>query len=215
MEYLTGYVWQKSKDCALVEGETEKKRKYSILLYQVIYAGRNTVFSCVCGNDAVGSRVTEELKSWFLERGEFLFGNKKGRRSIGKELKLVLKKWYREEIRISGILIVDQECWVILGKENFVCFFNRRFQKTHCKKLKKHSDEPLEILRADVQKSVGFLLGNREFTEQISKDAMLQCLAAQDIIREEQITGRLRELAEESKEKGYEGEGAAVYIKTE
>lgn len=217
MKYLTDYIWRKK------EAEPGKN---SILLLQVIYAGCSVVLACVLGNDMVGGYVTGGLKKWLLERGEVLFGKNGRKREILKELKLQLEKMYEdagrylykndtgEKIAFSGILIADQDCWVILGEESCIYFLNKRFQRTHCKRIQRRSSDPVEIIPGHIQRSVGLLLGNADFLERVSKEAIMQCSAVQDINRETQIGNRLKELTEESRGNGFMEECAAVYIKS-
>lgn len=224
MKYLTGYVWQASQDT----GTQKTPRENSILLQQVSYGRCNVVLACVIGGGVVGGYVTSGLKAWLMNRGKALFGKKVEERVVQKELEKELERLYGEvsrymcrekneiqvPIALSGILIADQDCWVMQGEQSSLFLLNRRFQRTHCKEIENTGSDSLQVTVGRIQKCVGVLLGNHKFLQSVSQEAVKQCLAAQDIAREEQIGLRLKELAEESRRQEYPEECSAVYIRT-
>lgn len=224
MKYLTGYVWQAPQS----EGTQKAFRESSILLQEVSYGRCNVVLACVIGGGVVGGYVASGLKAWLMDRGKALFGKKVEERMVQKEIEKVLERLYAEgrrymlrekddnhvPVSLSGILIADQDCWVIQGEESSLFILNRRFQRTHCKEIGNTGNTFFTVNVGRIQKCVGVLLGNRRFLQSVSGEAVKQCLAAQDIVREEQIALRLKELAEESRRQKYSEECSAVYLRS-
>lgn len=224
MKYLTNYVWQAPQGA----GTQEILRESSILLQQVCFGRCNVVLACVIGGGVVGGYVTSGLKAWLMNRGKALFGRRVEERMVQKELEKKLKELYGEvnlylyreknesriQIALSGILIADQDCWVIQGEESSLFLLNRRFQRTHCKEIENNGSGSFRVAAGRIQKCVGVLLGNHKFLQSVSGEAVKQCLAAQDIVREKQIGLRLKELAEESRRQEYWEECSAVYIRS-
>lgn len=224
MKYLTGYVWQAPQGT----GTQETPRESSILLQQVSFGRCNVVLACVIGPGVVGGYVTSGMKAWLMNRGNALFGKQVEERVVQKEVEKELERLYGEvsryicrekkdkqvRIDVSGILIADQDCWVIQGEESSLFLLNRRFQRTHCKEIENTGSGYLRVTAGRIQKCVGVLIGNQKFLQSISGEAVKQCLAAQDIVREEQIGLRLKELAEESRRQEYVEECSAVYIRS-
>ncbi len=224
MKYLTGYVWQASQGL----GTQKTPRESSILLQQVSFGRCNVVLACVIGPGVVGGYVTSGMKAWLMDRGKALFGKQVEERVVQKEVEKELERLYGEvsryickekmdkqvRIDVSGILIAEQDCWVIQGEESSSFLLNRCFQRTHCKEIENTGRGYLRVTAGHIQKCVGVLLGTNKFLKSISGEAVKQCLAAQDIVREEQIGLRLKELAEESRRQGYSEECSAVYIRS-
>ena len=115
---------------------------------------------------------------------------------------------------MSGMLIADQECWLMQSGESSLILLNRRFQRTHYKCFQSKESDSVKVIEAEIEKCVGVLLGNSAFLQQIPKETILQCLAPQDIFKEEQIDRRLAEMTEESRRLGYMQECSAVYIRS-
>lgn len=231
MKYITGYV-------RLSDGISRD----SILLQQIRYGRCNVVLACVCEGGVIGANVTKQMKLWLAERGTDLFGKKSDYNRIRKEMERKLLQWQadvqmrmatekrfaahskqktgnlqetmKSQVNLSGILIVDQECWLLQGGESCIYLLNRKFQRTHRSLLTEGCSADWQVTEGRIQKNVGILLGRKAFFQGISKEVMLQCLAAQDIEREGQIDRRLAEMAEESRRQGYESECSGVYIKS-
>ncbi len=225
MKYLTGYVWQTPQ--VAFDGQ-ELCRESSVLLQQISYGKCNVVLACVCSGGVIGGYLTGGLKAWLVKRGKELFLKKVEGNVVKKELEKELRRLYQEaeryydrqkkgkgmEIQLSGILIADQDCWLMQSGEG--CFFllNRKFQRTHCRAIGEEAVSAVKVAEAGIEKCVGVLLGNPLFLTSVSREAMKQCLAPQDIHKEGQIDRRLAELAEESCRQGYQQECSAVYIRS-
>ncbi|MBQ8232724.1 MAG: hypothetical protein IJZ34_12480 [Lachnospiraceae bacterium] len=231
MKYITGYV-------RLSDGISRD----SILLQQIRYGRCNVVLACVCDGGAIGANMTKQMKLWLAERGPELFEKKSDYNKIRKKLERKLAEWQadvetwmaaekqavaqnrqkpgkpqtveKSQVNLSGILIADQDCWLLQGGESCIYLLNRKFQRTHRSLLSEACYSDWQVTEGRIQKNVGILLGRKEFLQGISKETMMQCLAAQDITREGQIDRRLAELAEESRRQGYESECSGVYIKS-
>lgn len=224
MKYLSGYVW-KAPEVACVEEKMH--RDSSILLQQISYGKCNVVLACVCGGDVIGGYVTGGLKAWLAKRGKELFMNKVEDNGIKKELERELTRLDKEagryynrknegrlQMQLSGILIADQDCWLMQSGESGIMLLNRRFQRTHCKRIGKESAASIQVIGAGIQKCVGVLLGSNSFLQHVSGEALAQCLAPHEIQKEGQIDRRLAELAEESRRRGYQQECSAVYVRS-
>lgn len=206
MKYITGHVW-------LSEGTSRD----SILLQQIQYGRQNLVLACVCDGGTAGAEITGQLMLWLAEEGLYFFDKRKTDKRIERELEHRLNSWQTDagqEVNLSGILIADQDCWLMQGKEGCIYLLNRRFQKTHRRVLSQAASAGFQVTEGRVQKNVGILLGGKAFLNSVPKETMLQCLAAQDITREEQIDRRLAELAGESRRQRYAGACSAVYIRS-
>ena len=202
MKYITGYIKL-----------SESNSRDSILLQQICCGKRHVVLACVCDGGDMGAYVTKQMKLWMAGRGAELFTQQSTDKKIRKELEHKLAEW-QADVNLSGILIVDQECWLLQGGESCIYLLNRKFQRTHRKLLSEKCYPDWQVTEARIQKNIGILLGRKKFLQGIPKGAMLQCLAAQDINREEQIERRLAEIGEESRRQGYQGECSAVYLKS-
>ncbi len=225
MKCLTGYVWQPPQ--IAFDGQ-KSCRESSILLQQISYGKCNVTFACVCGGGVGGSYVTGGLKSWLMKCGNELFLKRVEKNIVKKELEKELRRLCNEtrsyydrlkgcemrQIDLSGILIADQECWLMQTGKGMIMLLNRKFQRTHCKRIKTESSDPIQVTEAGLQKCVGVLLGDGSFLQCVSGEALTQCLAPQDIHKEEQIDRRLAELAGESRRQGYDRECSAVYVRS-
>ncbi len=225
MKCLTGYVWQAPQ--IAYEGQ-ELRRESSILLQQISYGKCNVVLACVCSGGVGGGYVTGGLKTWLVKRGKDLFMKKVEENVVKKELERELRQLCKEagryydrqkecetrQIHLSGILIADQECWLMQNGESNILLLNRKFQRTHCKRIESESSGSVQVTEAGIQKCVGVVLESNTFLRYVPEEAIAQCLAPQDIHKEEQIDRRLAELAQESRRRGYKQECSAVYVKS-
>ena len=223
MKYITGHVW-------LREHEQAQSARESVLLQQVCYDACHIVLACVCDGSELGGYVTGRLKSWLQVNCTRLFGKNKDVKTVSKELAKELavlrdetadhmagkssKEDRQHTLNLSGILIVDKICFLFSAGEGCFYLLNRRFNMTHRKKLAGIGTVPWQITEGIIQKKVGILLGTASFLGGVGKEAMRQCMAAQDIEREGQIDRRLREMALESCRQGYHGDCSAVYIRS-
>lgn len=229
MKYITGHVWLKSKNQkgnSQICNDQPGLNLESILLQQIRYGKINVVLACVCDGGVLGGYITGRLKMWLQSKGKDLFGSRKDSEQVKKELYRELKELQEDvqnysartipdaTVNLSGILIADQDCYLIHGGESCCYLLNRRFERTHRRKLGEGKYQPWQVTEGRIQKNVGILLGLKPFLHGVNKDAMLQCLAAQEIEREGQIASRLTELVQESRRQGYEGECSAVYIRS-
>lgn len=224
MKYITGHVWLNSNS-------QENTNQESILLQQVTYGKCNVVLACVCNGGVLGGYITGRLKNWLQSKVAELFGGKRENEQVKKALYKELSTLQKDvqnycdrisgkedllqlPVNLSGILIADQDCFLIHGGESCCYLLNRKFERTHRKRIGQDKYISWQITEGRIQKNVGILLGMRTFLHSVSKEVMLQCLAAQDIEREEQIDKRLTEMAVESRRQGYQGECSAVYIRS-
>lgn len=217
MHYMTDYIWRGTK------GENEQD---SVLLQQIRYGKRNIAVICVCDAGKAGGYITGQLKIWFQRRGQELLCRKADENRIQKELnrelmrirsdirKYELKKQECFQVNLSGILIAGQECWLFWGGRGCCYVFNQKFQRTHRKKIGGHAGKMWQVREGRIQKDVGLLFATEHFNKRVSEEAMKQCLAAQDIVREEQIERRLNELWEAGCRQDGKDTCAAVYVKS-
>lgn len=224
MNYITGYVKL-----------SETASRDNILLQQIRCGRCHIVLACVCDGGVIGANITKQMKLWMAERGTELLGKKADDKKIRVELEHRLTDWQtdvrtwqtaeersahgkqivgKSQLNLSGILIVDQDCWLLQGGESCILLINRKFQRTNRRLLSEAFYPDWQVTEARIQKNVGILLGRKDFIQAIPKETMMQCLAVQDINREEQIERRLAEMAEESRRQGYQGECSAVYLKS-
>jgi len=215
MKYITGYVWRKQEDGG--------KAQESVLLQQVLFGRRQVVLACVCDGGALSGYVTGRMKLWLEGKGEELFGRRMREeaviRAFEQECKILREDTVRYEKcggkgiqSLAAVLIVDAECY--LWKTGEGCFYllNRKYERSHRRPLCEGEEE--QVVCGRIQKGAGIFLGFQHFVQGVSKEAMLQCLAVQEIREDGQINVRLRELAEEGCRQGYTGECSAVYIKS-
>ena len=123
MKYITGYIKL-----------SESNSRDSILLQQIRCGKRHVVMACVCDGGDVGANVTKQIKLWTVGRGTELFTQKSTDKKVRKELEHKLSEW-QADVNLSGILIVDQDCWLLQGGESCIYLLNRKFQRTHRKLL--------------------------------------------------------------------------------
>ena len=214
MKYMTGHVWCGS-EAVFLEQDMHQE---SILLQHIRYGQRDMVFTVVCNGAEYGGYLTGRLKDWFQRNGKELAGKAKNSEVIAKKLQrefLGLKEELGDkEMDLASLLIVDRECFLITCNMGMCYLFNRRFERTHRRRLSCSHRDHWQMRQGCIQKKVGILIGLQPFLEGVDQGAMLQCLAAQDIEKECQISKRLCEIAEESRRQGYHGECSAVYIRS-
>ncbi len=225
MKYLTGYVWQSPRNAGTM---SQMHRDTSILLQQLCYGRRNIVLAAACKGEVAGGYVTAGLKLWLAERVGELFAKKADAHLLKKELEREVRRLLKEvckndNMRANGlppgmecsvVLMADQDCWLLQNAGGCMFLINRRLYGTCCRKIECVGGGPVSVIEGLVERGVGVLLGSRGFLEGISGKIISQCLAPQQIFREEQIRNRLRELTEESRRQKYFGECSAIYIKS-
>ena len=223
MKFLTGYVWP---------DHAEAEERASMLLQQVQFDRHSMVLAAIGGgnveNGAVGS-----LKNWFQGEGVMKCARPETDRIKRILTKLLERCW--EDGPFVGILIVEEAFWFMTRNGGCAYLLNRRFQRTHVKKLclwneaqnigypqekgfqitkgDPGKDKGWRIAEGTLEKGLGILLGSPMFYQGVSRDGMKQCLASQELHRERQIESRLQELAEEGERQSAQ-RGCAIYIRT-
>lgn len=217
MRYLTGYIWQ---------GRKEENEQDSVLLQQIRYGKRNITAVCVSDGKEAGAYITGQLKIWLQRKGRELFCGKINEDRVQKELnkelvriQMDIRRYQHKnqesfQISLSGILIADQDCWLFWGGHGCCYLFNRKFQRTHRKRIGGHAGKMWQVRAGRIQRGVGLLFATEQFSSGVSEETMKQCLAAQDIVREEQIERRLKELWEVGCSQDGKGTCAAVYVRS-
>ena len=223
MKFVTGYLWRGEEHDG-ISSITDNEQD-SILLQQLRCGRNEVVLACVSDGGLLGGYLTSRLKEWLQKhRGEFFAKNLKQKeicRSLQEEMNRISIDLTQTKERIkngnmdfSAILIVGREFWLMQGGACGSYYLNRRFLNTHCRQLGNDFCETWQVIPGKLEREVGMLLGTHGFLDSLSMDVIRQCMAAQDISREEQIANRLKELYRESRRGGYMNSCAAVYIKS-
>lgn len=243
MKFVTGYLWregvhdtsqslqQEAKDSRQHKGNLDnlllhhEKHPDSLLLQQMKWGRNRSLLACVCSGGLSGAYFTGRLKDWLFKHREMCLSRVVDRaeilRSLQGEICGIRRDLYdargrfqEGDIDFAGILIVDQDFWLLQGGACGSYYLNRRFSNTHCKRLGAEYCENWQVLPGKLEKGVGILMGCGGFLEGLSVDVIKQCMAAQDIYKEEQIANRLAELYGEIRRQGYEAPCSAVYLKS-
>ncbi len=221
MKFLTGYLWR----APLSEGQQQELcQETALLLEQISYGKHNVVMAVVCNGGLTGSYVTGGLKIWLAQNGCRLFGKKWNSSMVRKELERVVARLLEEskrtveneemDVELTGILMAEQDFWIMQNGGGSIFLLNRKFHRTRCRRVCDWGERSAVVVEGSMESCVGVLLGNSDFLRHSIEKTMAQCLAAQDVYREEQINNRLKELSEESRRQGYLGECSAIYIKS-
>lgn len=175
MKYITGHVW-------LNGNNQERVNQESVLLQQISCGKCSVVLACVCNGGVLGGYITGRLKNWLQSKGTELFGKKRDSEQVKKELYRELSILQRDvqnycarteakeeaqpPVNLSGILIADQDCFLIHGGESCCYLLNRKFERTHRKKIGEDKCAGWQITEGRIQKNVGILLGMKPFSSQ-------------------------------------------------
>ncbi len=248
MKFWTGYVWQDGERDGAADGTADGT---SLLLQHVRWKKRSIILAAV-GREKGCDGPVGCLRDWFQAEGVFLCGRAGGGQA-GKRLMERLGSFSPFQEPMIGLLMVEDDFWLIQGGEGAAYVFNRKFQRAHLRRLDKpwngrtgrlmddradgrpgrqmdwrldgRLDRQMDgsayypgrkgwrIVPGTAEKGVGILLGSSGFFQGLTEKELLQCLGVQDIVKESQIPGRLRELSQECLRRGGQG-GGAVYVRT-
>lgn len=218
-----------NSQCLWEKGGSVETNPISVVLQQVSSHKKETLFACVCegfGNEKESATwsgyFTERLVEWFhkrylkklLEKGrekEITKALEEELEKITRELRQYAKKSGAAEIRYSGILVQNSQCWIINRGENSLFLFNRRYNKTFVRPIVFDSEK--SVWEGRIQKNVGVLLCSESFCKVFAKEEVLEVLFGDKKYSEESMKKRLKELWREGEKRGLQKAGG-VLIRT-
>lgn len=179
--------------------------------------------------------MTERLTEWFYREGAELCrgGGVRAGAGLLRETEQILKeleehsrsRGVQSTASLTGALAVENSFWMIHAGDDKsgCCVVNSRFNRPHVGVLSVGSREHVEginnpngsqahltLTAGLLQRGAGILLKTGAFGGGIGWRELEQCLAAGELISEEQIGKRLRELLRAGKPDS----GSAVFFKT-
>ena len=201
----------------------------SVVLQQVSTHKKETLLACVCegfGEEKEGATwsgyFTERLVEWFhgtylkklLEKGgetEITKALKEEVERTLEELRRYAKKKGELQIQYSGILIRNNQCWILGSGSKGLYLFNRRYNKEQAKPI--IIPEGSVVWEGRVQKNIGILLCSDSLRKVYAGLELSEVLFREKKCDEAGVEKRLKELWREGQIRGIENVGA-VYICT-
>ncbi len=208
------------------------KNSTSLLLQQYRYKQAQMIFACLCAGkgkdgDRAGGYMAEQLLQWF--RGmhvKKLFKNQdKSMIRLTADLYGVIRRLDREledsgmaqrdeETSIAGMICLEDRYMALHRGEGCIRLINTAFGRGHIQNIiGKPEEGGLCIEQGMLQPGIGLLLAMKVFYACIGNNRIMEGLALDEAVTEEQMDRHLRELAKEGERQG-NADMSAILLRT-
>lgn len=183
MRFLTGcFCCADSRKALVLQRATDKTKQR--VLFAFLYEGEN---------ETAGSNVLRIMEDWFYE--DALTVGKKARtvRRVDAVQNKFCKRIAAVEGEFAALFAVGAECFYAWRGGAEMHLLNLCFNRLHRKGLT-HLTEEVCVVRAQIEKGVGILLGTANFLDHLPDQVLKECLAVDTLRSSAQIERHLREV---------------------
>lgn len=196
MRFLTGHFCCVNPRNVLVLQQVAGKAKRSVLLA--------VLWEEDVGIDGMGSSadgVMQIWQKWFYESVLQVCAKGKTAGCVESVRKDFCRKITEVRGHFAVLFAVEGECFYAWRGRAEIHLLNLCFNRLHSKRLT-YLTEEVCVVRAQIEKGVGLLLGNESFLSNLPKQALRECLAVETLRSNAQIDRHLREVAEAAGQAG-------------
>lgn len=213
MRFLTGCYCLANPRKVLVLQRVTGKAKMSVLFAVLWEGGTGANGKAADGIGAAGSNVLQIMEEWFHEDALSACAKARAVRCVDTVKKKFCKRIAALNGEFAALFAVEEECFYAWRGSVEMHLLNLCFNRLHRKGLTYQTEEVC-VVRAQIEKGVGLLLGNESFLANLPEQPLKECLAVDTLRSSVQIERHLREAAEVAKHAGAR-EPAAILVVAE
>lgn len=210
MRFLTGCFCCANPRKVLVLQRVTAKTKTAVLFAFLYEGGTGAAGKEAEGIGAAGSNILQFMKEWFYEEALPVCAKARAVRCVDTVKKKFCKRIAALNGEFAALFAVEEECFYVWRGSVEMHLLNLCFNRLHRKRLT-YLTEEIRVVRAQIQKGVGLLLGTADFFAHLPEQLLKECLAVDTLGSSVQIERHLREAAEAAKRDGA-GEPATILV---
>ncbi len=213
MRFLTGFFCLANPRKVLVLQRVTDKARMPVLFAFLYEGGAGADGETVEEIATAGSNALQIMQDWFYEDALTACTKARAERCVDTVRRKFCKRIAALKGEFAALFAVGEECFYAWRGGAEMYLLNLCFNRLHRKRLT-YLTEEVCVVRAQIEKGVGMLLGTSGFFAHIPEEFLKECLAVDSLRSNAQIERHLREVAEAAKREGAAGP-AAILVVTE